>query len=102
MRNDKFNKNNLVNFETPEKPRAKAQGNQNMREALAKAKKYDELVRMIRADKAMCEIARDSLKEKETFLRIGYLNGYNDGKRAGYEFIVDGLLAKYLDEEAQK
>ena len=102
MRKDKGNKNNLVNFETPEKPRAKVQGNQNYKEALVKAKKYDELMRMIRADKAMIEIARDRLKDKEHFLRIGYLNGYNDGKRAGYEFIVDCLLAKYLEEDAKK
>lgn len=92
----KKNPNNLVNFETPEKPRAKAQGNQDMREALTKAKKYDELMRMIKADKAMCEIALNDLKARKS-LRIGYLNGYNDGKRAGYEYIVDCLLQKYLE-----
>lgn len=102
MRKDKGNKNNLINFETPEKPRAKVQGNQNYKEALVKAKKYDELMRMIRSDKAMCEIARADLEKKSSKLRIGYLSGYNDGKRAGYEYIVDCLLAKYLEEEVKK
>lgn len=102
MRKDKGNKNNLLNFQTPEKPRAKAESNQSYKEALIKSKKYDELMRVIKADKAMCELARDSLKEKASLLRVGYLNGYNDGKRAGYEYIVDCLLAKYLEEEAKK
>ena len=97
MRKDKDKLNNILNFETPEKPRAKAESNHNLKEALAKAKKYDELMNMIRADKAMCEIALNDLKKQHSFLRVGYVNGYNDGKRAGYEYIVDCLLQKYLE-----
>ena len=97
MKKDK--KGNVLKFETPETPRAKAKDKDysSIKEYMDKAKKYDELIRMIKADKAMCEIARDSMRDKEKFLRIGYLNGYNDGKRAGYEYIVDCLLAKYLE-----
>lgn len=91
----KKNPNNLVNFETPEKPRAKAKDS-SLKVAIDKAKKYDELMQMIKADKAMCEVALNGLKEHRA-LRIGYLNGYNDGKRAGYEYIVDCLLQKYLE-----
>ena len=102
MKKDK--KGNVLKFETPETPRAKPKDKDfsSIKEYMDKAKKYDDLIRMIKADKAICEIALDSLKEKESFLRIGYLNGYNDGKRAGYEYIVDCLLTKYLGEEDKK
>ena len=86
--------NNLINFETPEKPRAK-KPNPN-KELIEKAKKYDELMQKIKSDKAMCEIALSELKERRSF-RFGYLNGYNDGKAAGYEYIVECLLQKYIE-----
>lgn len=99
MKKDKSKLNNLVNFETPEKPRAKANPacNSNLKTAMEKAKKYDELINLIKADQIMCENALSGLKKQNSMLRIGYMNGYNDGKRAGYEFIVDCLLQKYLE-----
>lgn len=97
MKKDKNNKNNLVKFETPETPRAKAQGNSKLKESVEKAKKYDELMRVIAADQDMCKRALKDLKENKSFIRLGYVNGYTDGKIAGYEYIVDCLLQKYLE-----
>ncbi len=93
----KKDKNNLVKFETPEKPRAKSSGNSKLKESIEKAKKYDELMRVIEQDQDMCSKALKDLKENKSFIRLGYVNGYTDGKIAGYEYIVECLLQKYLE-----
>ena len=100
----KENFNSLQNMQTPETPRAKGSGFNTLKESVEKAKKYDELIKQIIKDRAY--ISRDlaAYKEQSSALKIGYVNGYVDGKIAVYDVMLNIYFDKYLDginQEAQ-
>lgn len=95
--NDKIAR--LRGFQTPETPRAKKKDSDftSLKEAVDKAKKYDELIKQIKQDKTTFAEQLDAYKKQRSFLRIGYTNGYVDGKIVLYnEFI--GKLSSYLED----
>ncbi len=97
----KKNPNNLVNFETPEKPRAKKQIQplkdlESFKEVLEKAKKYDELIAEIKKDKAQAIKELNDLESQRTFLKIGYVSGYKDAKASTFR-TINSMLDHYLE-----
>lgn len=99
MKRDKDKIARLSGYQTPETPRAKKKDTDftSLKEAVDKAKKYDELIKQIKQDKAAFAGQLEAYKKQRSFLRLGYTNGYVDGKIVLYnEFI--GKLSSYLED----
>lgn len=93
---DKISK--LSSYQTPETPRAKKKDSdfKTLKESVDKAKKYDDLVKQIKQDRKAFLKELDDYNNQKSFLRVGYKNGYIDGKLALYKTFLD-RLNKYLE-----
>ena len=98
MKRDKDKIARLSGYQTPETPRAKKKDTDftSLKEAVDKAKKYDELIKQIKQDRTALLKEFDDYNNQRSFLRIGYNNGYIDGKVAIYKTFLD-RLTKYLE-----
>lgn len=99
MKNEKVRK-----FETPETPKVRSndKNNRNLRVALDKAGKYDDLITALKQDVAYFENEVKYLKATRKGFRIGYTNGFTDAKIATYEKLINLAKGKYLREEKKK
>jgi len=88
-------KPDLTKFNTPETPRNEKQ--MNFRQALEKARKYDILIEKVQQDKKQINKELADLSFSNSFLRMGYKNGYMDGKIAAFKFFSE-CLKNYLGE----
>ena len=90
-------KKDLENYHVPEKPRAKDSGFNSLKESIEKAKKYDELINQIKKDKDNIDRDLKAYKAQSSHLKIGYVNGYVDGKIAVFDAVVNVYFEKYLE-----
>lgn len=89
----------LRGFQTPETPRAKKKDTDftSLKEAVDKAKKYDELIKQIKQDRLAYLGQLDAYKNHRSFLRLGYTNGIVNGKIVLYNDFI-GKLSSYLED----
>lgn len=83
---------NILDFEIPEKPRAK----ESLKVTLDKARKYDTFQTHIAQDIAALERDLQDFEASRGVFRIGYSNGYNDGLIATYKNMIE-VLKNYLE-----
>lgn len=83
----------LANMESPERPRAKRD---SFADAIAKAKKYDELIKQLKKDREILEEDLKAYKNSSHPLKFGYTNGYVDGKIAALQN-MDIRYGRYLE-----
>ena len=88
----------LSGYQTPETPRAKKKDTDftSLKEAVDKAKKYDDLIKQIKRDRTALLKEFDDYNNQRSFVRVGYKNGLVDGKIAIYKTFID-RLTKYLE-----
>ena len=85
---------NLVNFETPETPRA---AKKSFRQTVVKADNYDKLQKKLRKEINKREAELKQLEKNRKFFKIGYVNGFNDGKIFYLKTLIS-VLNSFLEE----
>lgn len=88
------NQANLINFETPETPR---KANKTLRQTVVKADNYDKLQKKLHKEINKRTAELDYLEKKRKFFKIGYVNGFNDGKIFYLKTLIS-VLNSFLEE----